>query len=150
MKPVKYISKTEYSWRVKIAINQKQYFEYFCFNAYGGRKKAMIAAKIWRDAFLEMHGMIDRLDYIKSPDFYTSLDKAIIGVFKSHTTTSVNWTARYAINGTEYKKHFSVNKYGERKAFQMACKIRHEQCGKLRLINRKLIPCLPKVPYKKA
>jgi hypothetical protein len=144
----KYISLSgQYSWRVKVAVYKECFTEYFCFANYGGMDKALDAALMWRDAFLKQHGLLDRLKYEKSPDYFTSNVKPIIGVFISRNNTGINWTARYMINSQEYRKHFSINKYGNENAFQKACKIRYEQCGKLRVTDQSLVPCLPKVPY---
>ncbi len=45
-------------------------------------------------------------------------------------------------NGT-----FSVIKYGERKAFKLACQVRQKHSGVLIIVDRNALPCLPDVEY---
>jgi len=90
------------------------------------------------------------LDYKYAPDSYkTTVRIPVIGVYLTKTRQSngifLNWTARYAKDGIKFKKHFSINKYGYDEAFQMACKVRYQYCGVIRLLKN--VGLKPNVPW---
>jgi len=148
---VKYILIDGNSWRVKIRIGFDTIQQYFNFNTCGGKKKALEQAVLWRDGTLEKYDLLDRLLYKKSPDYFKHRPAApIIGVYMSYNsvTDKWNWSTRYSIDEKEVKRHFSCNKYGSKIAFLKACEVRYAHAGKLRIVNKSLMPCLPKVPYK--
>lgn len=133
-------------YRVKIRVNKSILNKCFYFVKYGGKKKALDAAIKWRNVLLKKFGLEDRLNYKKSPDYFRqNKTNAIIGVYKTCTDGRYSWTA-HVCNGT--KRHFSIKVYGNKEAFIMACKVRYQYHGTLRVINKKLMPCKPTVPYK--
>lgn len=150
----KYISQVNNSYRVRFNRNKIIICcKYFGIGKYANKQEALKAAIKYRDRELKRHGLLHRLKYTKTPDEYRANKKlACIGVY---FTTKVhaygicsNWTARTMNNGVEVKRHFSINKYGYEKAFQMACKVRHKHSGPIRVISPKLLPEKPKVPYR--
>jgi len=136
-------------WRVAVSVKGVRKVKCFNFANFRGKRKAMEYAKAWRDKWLEDHELLWRLDYKHAPDSYKATARIpIIGVYITKTRQStgifLNWTVRYAKGGTECKKHFSINKYGYDEAFQMACKVRYQYCGVIRLLkNVKLKPDVP-------
>jgi len=139
------------SWRVRIRNGPEMYIKYFKFSAYDGKTKALACAIEWRDFTLEQHGLLDRLKYKKAPDLHSSnKNKAVIGVFRTHTIQRGkrfdSWTARGSLDEIECKRVFSIHIYGEKKAFLKACETRFALCGKLKIINKALLPC--KIPRK--
>lgn len=153
MKKTKYILQEKTTWRVKIAIGKnKTIVKRFNIEYYGGLKKSLQKAIDYRNEILRRYGLLDRLKYEKSPDYYKANKKlACIGVYFSITQQTnglfTNWTARYSENNAERKKHFSINKYGYEQAFLKACKIRYQHCGPIRVLNKELLPCKPSVPF---
>ncbi len=146
----KYITETDTNYRVRIRTNKGRIVKGYSFGKWGGKDRAFILAVQWRDKTLKKHGLMDRLKYIKSPDLFTSGSKVnpIIGVYKTYIGDRSNWTARVHIDCKEIKRHFAVKKFGNRSAFLEACRVRFKHCGKLIVINREALPCVPNVPYK--
>lgn len=146
----KYITETDTNYRVRIRINKGRLVKCYSFDKWGGKDRAFLLAVQWRDKTLKKYGLTDRLKYIKSPDLFTNGSKInpIIGVYETQTSGNFNWTARVKLNGEEIKRHFSVRKFGNRSAFLEACQIRFKTYGKLIVINRAALPCMPNVPYK--
>lgn len=147
MKNPKYIIQVDKKyWRVKIRLDKETANKCFNFDKYGGKGEAQIAAILWRNKVLKKHDLLDRLNYEKSPNFFHNYGtNPIIGVALNYNYQCnkyvYNWTVRYSNNGKEYKKHFSVNKYGTEKAFKKACEVRFKYCGKLRVLKKEDMPC---------
>ncbi|MBC7795756.1 MAG: AP2 domain-containing protein [Pyrinomonadaceae bacterium] len=91
------------------------------FAIQGSLLQAYSKAKKWRE---------DRLREIQeSPDAFYPLKRkmannksGVTGVHRSPTS----WVASWANNGRVVHRHFAVEKYGEREAFQLACSARAE------------------------
>lgn len=143
----KYIEELEIAWRVKIRFGKKQITKHFNYEKLNGKDLALEAAIKWRNNELKKRNLIERLNYIKSPDFYREIEDVphpCIGIYMTVSKGNWNWTARY---GNEKKKHFSIDKYGMNKAFRMACEIRYKHAGRIVVINKDFIPCKIKVPH---
>lgn len=148
---MKYIGDYGNHWRVKIRTSPDHRITIqFNFEKYGGKQKALKAALICRQMTLKTLGVLSRLDFDKSPDLYAHNSKTnpIIGVYQTQTSTSSFWTTRYSLDGVEFKRHFSIAKYGNETAFLLACKTRFNYVGRLYIINRNALPCLPNVDYR--
>ena len=140
----KYIIDQGDHWRVKIRIGKEFHNRCFGFANYGGKRFALDEAIEWRNKTLKDHGLLYRLRFAKAPDLFRHKSKTtpIIGVYQSvNRKGNRNWTARF---NDEKKHHFSINLYGEKKAFLMACEQRFKHCGRLKIVRPKLMPC--KVP----
>ena len=151
----KYILNCDNYWYVKIRIGDKYERKIFNFTKYHGKRRALKKALEYRDNILKKYGLFNRLKYKKAPDkFRQKKELAVIGVYLTNhlnhngTKTLYNWTVRYSINEKEVKRHFSVFKYGFKKAFQMACQLRYANSGELIIIDKDLCPEIPEVPYK--
>ena len=58
-----------------------------------------------------------------------------------------SWAAVYRCDGKVCIVKFGVKKYGEKEAFKMACRERYKHSGKVIILDKKKIPCLPDVEY---
>lgn len=75
----------------------------------------------------------------------------VIGVSMASTSDGKNvwysYVAKYTIDRVNYKRSFSVNRFGECGSFRKACAIRYKNAGTLVITDRKAIPCLPEQEY---
>lgn len=137
MKPQKYIIRQKRYWHVRIRITyDDKVTKCFNFDKHDGVKNALAYAVIWRNQVLKKHGLLERLNSVYSPDYFARRSNRIIGIHRNGN----NWVARYSVKGKEFKKGFSINKYGDKGAYIKACSVRRKHCGKLRLNNRRLMP----------
>lgn len=143
---------------VRVPNGNKLLQKLFNKNKYGGINKAKQAAMTWRDKILKQNkqlGLLDAYHLRRVPGKnYSNVTNraAAIGVFldvseKGNGEIYYGWTARYMKDGKQRNKYFSVNKYGDDKAFKMACLIRFENCGILYVHDKNFLPCKPPVPY---
>lgn len=67
----------------------------------------------------------------------------------SHSNKKVRsqWTSSYQYNKKRIKHNFSIDKFGNKQAFKMACVMHYIIAGKLRVYSLKNLPCKPPVPY---
>ena len=140
-------------WRVKVRVGlDETRNKCFSFSKHKGKKKALQQAITWRDTILFHYDLTSRVLYKKAPDIFRHKGtQPIVGVRKTSATKNgkklFSWTAHYQISKQEHKKHFSINLYGNKQAFLMACEVRYTQRGTLQVIGR--LPYKPDVPYKK-
>jgi len=152
----KYISLIDGKYyRVKIRVNLVGYVNKSFSVSKLTESVALSEAINFRDETLVIHGLSDRLLYKVSPDlFKNNKTRPCIGVYKTHTKQSngaimESWTCRFSKKENhflgafqrEYKKHFSINKYGYCVAFRLACALRIKHCGRLIILNKSLMPC---------
>jgi len=148
--PKKYITERSDNWFVRIRTNEGRKVKCFSFNKWGGKCAAFLLALKWRNEMLTKYDLWERINFEKSPDIFAGAEKVqpIIGVYQTNSSGNINWCAHFQINHLVTKRHFSINKYGDKTAFLKACKIRFKNSGKLIVINRDALPCRPDVPYK--
>jgi hypothetical protein len=133
----KYIVLDRSSYRVRFKIGIGKFAIYHTTDL----KKAIR----WRNEQLKKHGLMDRLKFDKSPDYFKPKKRhPIIGVYIGKATGR-NWVAIAGPN--EQKRSFSIHHYGNQKAFKLACRARYDYAGPLRVINAKAMPCKPGVPF---
>lgn len=147
MKAPKYIFRTPVAWRVKIKQGDWTKSKHFNFDKYGGIKLALYDAILWRDKHLEERGMLEYLGRVRSPGLSNkrrSPTYPCIGVYKADNR---NWVTTVQIDKRSKKTSFSINKYGNKLAFLLACEARFVNNGLLIVINKKALPCKPEVPY---
>jgi len=119
----KYILKANNAWRVKIRLGETFFNKQFHIDKY---EDALSEAIKCRDQVLKQHGCLERLNFEKSPDYYSKKKVSpCIGVWLSQESSHWSWTAR---TPNDRKRHFSIEKYGYNEAFQMACKVRCKYC----------------------
>lgn len=136
-KKYKYIVKDGNSYRVRIRVGLDEYVKKYFLD--------IGDAIAWRNKQLVKYDLLDRLAFTKAPDYFKQTKRhPIIGVYKNKAT-GINWTAKVGPN--DEKRSFSINLYGNKKAFILACRARYEYAGKLRVINRAALPCRPDVPF---
>lgn len=150
----KYIIELGDHWRVAVKTPDGRKVKCYSFNKWGGKSASFTLALKWRDEILKKYDLTDRLKYLKSPDLFTCGSKIhpIIGVYQTcsnqNTKPTFNWCANIQRDKTVTKRHFSINKYGNKTAFLMACRARFKNSGKLVVINPDVLPCKPDVPFK--
>ncbi len=120
-------------WEVRIQRRGKRVEKFFADNGFGGRNKALAAAKKFRDEKLAGMKGYTTAELAKRPSKRNS--SGVVGV-RRHTQVDVRgeWQYEYAFwvaqwTGEDGKRHtrsFSVNRYGEDKALKMATKARNE------------------------
>jgi len=152
MHPMRYITrlKNRKSWTVKIHQGKpaNKISKNFSDRHYGGKEKALQAAKIWRDRRIEEKNKFPtnrlRKQSISNRSGYIGISKE-----KKEFPHSIyeGWRATYYIDTRQVHKSFSSALYGECEAFRKACRARYEHAGELRQIMEKPeIPCEPDVP----
>lgn len=102
----------------------------FNWNLYGSERKALLAAKKFRDSLLSHLKLIQR--FYKGNLKGRRNKTGIVGVSK--TTNSKTGIKYYAAqwrspDGKHIQRAFSVNKYGEERAKQLAIEIREQNIG---------------------
>lgn len=145
----KYISDCQTRWCVKIRLESGLYRRSFSFKKYGGKCKTLKIAIEYRDYILRINCMSDLLNYEKRPDMFAheTHTNPIIGIYQNNNNGHENWTTNIQRNKKIKKCHFSIKKYGNKKAFLLACYIRYSVCGKLIVINKNKMPIHPDVPF---
>lgn len=124
---------------------------YFSFKQHGGKLKAFKAAKVWRNKRLNSLGLSGELN-IKSNNKNPRLhnlhnSSGVTGVGLCYSWSNPEkeprhpcWSARYQIDGKQRSKAYSIMKYGEDKAFMMACLMRSFKTGELSVVDVKAMP----------
>jgi hypothetical protein len=122
-----------HAWTVHVERRTVHYHRYFSDNVYGGREQALKAAQAYRDEVLASQSGPDHQMWIRTrlrknntssiPGVgrYESLDK------RKANCKRIFWMASWMENGKSRKKKFSVLRYGEQKARQMAIDERERQ-----------------------
>lgn len=132
----------------------------FSDSSYGGKDRALEAARVYRD---------QRLSERTTPTRYRRYTKksnksGYLGVHREQKPFSEHsiyrgWRATYYVDG--HNKHgepcrkqqhesFSSKEYGECEAFRKACRARYNYAGELRqILEHPDAPCEPDVPVKK-
>ncbi len=125
---------------------------YFSFSRFPGAN-ALYIAVAWRDAQLKENDLMYLLGNLyqrpKTSNAVSGPFSPIIGVNyqmqKKTGTFYCGWSARYSFEKKQRNRFFSINKYGQKKAFLMACYLRYQHCGILYVKCRP--PFEPGVPY---
>ncbi len=128
----------------------------FSDRLHGSKPRALKAAIKYRNQCLKQCGELDRLDKHTNPIRHRhALNKSgIIGVHFQINYKKYNeypcWVASGMINRISWRKAFSTNKHGNKKAFRLACIERFNRHGLLAIvlpINQ--LAYTPTVPYKR-
>lgn len=123
-----------HSWLVTIQRRGRIYHGHFADVAYGGKQKARAAARVYRDGLLASLVPFTRpeLCSIKKRNNRSGVSGVtrIDAVEKNSRGKSVRrryWLAEWSIgNGKAKMKKFSIQRYGERGAFQRAVRTRQQ------------------------
>jgi AP2 domain len=121
-------------WKVKIRRHNRTIYKYFTDGRYGGKRKALLAAKAYRDNLLNA---ISGPEYaiwkrnIKRPDNTSGL--AGVGRYiKRERTRDGTWECPvweafwHDADGKRHGRRFSVLRFGEDQAKRLARKVRRE------------------------
>ncbi len=133
----------------------------FPLSAYRSKAACLKAAIKCRDEYLTKHKSMYLLKGPKKNEARRGPVKHSIrnttGVIGLTITTSYKISGEYssmvAIWSSptgkikQHRKCFSINAYGEKEAFLMACRVRYKHCGTLIVTDDEAIPCIPDVPY---
>jgi hypothetical protein len=122
---------------VRVVKDGKLYQKLFSDGQYGGKRKAMDAARVYRD---EVRQMLFG-DTAESPRrVFTSCRRntsGMVGVHYVEKQRSGSVTRAFVASwcphkgGPQRHKYFSVNRLGKREAFRQACAWRQERVGEI-------------------
>lgn len=128
------IDKRHIGWKVAFRRKSREWHKYFSDAAYGGKRQALSAAKLWRN---EWFAKLSGIDYkvwrreLVPPSNTTGIVGVHRGVMRKMSGGKVvdwvNWQAYWRdADGRRKTKSFSVNKYGEEEAKALAKRARQE------------------------
>ena len=117
-----------HAWRVKLSRRGKALVKNFPDKRWGGKQKALIQAKIFRDELLDKHPPLSRLEFCSI--LRSNNQSGITGVYRyaksfklkdGKVKESWYWEASWPV-GQSKQSHisFPVNEFGETRARQMA------------------------------
>ena len=129
-----------YCWKIKIRRRDRVIYKYFTDALYGGKAKALKAAKAYRDALMKK---ISGADYAmwRRTKMRPNNTSGVVGVgryIKSEKTGRSLleyplWEAYWVdADGKRRSKRFLVHQFGERKAKRLAREIRVEKMEEVR------------------
>lgn len=143
---MEYGSTNCYWVRIQIPASDEYISKTFPFKRHGGKRKALQAAKKFRDEIVKDLGI---KHYSRNRDRNNTSKpnkSGVIGVMRQETLKSngvayASWIGYYQVkNRRQVKKSFAEIKYGERQAFLNACMFR-AQGGDLIVENETNMPC---------
>lgn len=121
-----------HGWQVRLQRRGVKYGKFFSDRSNGGQRAALAAAMRWRDALLGQLGGDDAARVCRRSARNRS---GVVGVSKV-TVTGPNgveylfWQATWSpAPGKRRTVKFSVRRYGERQAFEMAVRAREQGAG---------------------
>jgi hypothetical protein len=137
---------TNPAWLVRISRKGKRYSKLFYDHAYGGSRKAELAAREYRDKLL---ARLPADPWRSGPQVRrrSNNSSGVAGVYRTlqsvvrlcvqdgewYEYTQPYWVAAWTeTDGTRHSKKFSVKKYGEGKAKRLAREYRWEMVQQLR------------------
>lgn len=127
-----------HSWYVTIQRRGRIYHRHFTDSVYGGKRKALDAAKMYRDSRMAALRPLTRPDRCRIKK--KNNRSGISGVTKIDTWEHIRgrryhrlyWVAQWPIgNGKAQKKKFSITRYGEQGARQRALRARQDALKRL-------------------
>lgn len=127
-----------HSWYVTIQRRGRVYHRHFTDSIYGGKSKALNAAKGYRDSLINCLRPLTRPEYCRIRK--KNNRSGVSGVTRIDAGENSRgrryhrryWLAQWPIgNGKARKKKFSIQRYGERGAFQRALRARREALKRL-------------------
>lgn len=121
-----------HAWRVSIKRSGKGFVKNFPDKKWGGKGKALQAAKDYRDGLLHRHPPMSRKEFCSI--LRSNNKSGITGVYKYAKSFKLKdggiqrswyWEATWPVgNGEQNHRSFSVNDYGETKARNLAIRTR--------------------------
>lgn len=124
-----------HTWQVVIWRKGLQYYKHFSDGVYGGKQKALSAAKEYTDS------IVSKYPHYKKKDFCSKVrsnnQSGVAGVGKyAYKGKSGNiywyWVAYWTDgDGSRRQRKFMINTYGEDEAFDRAVKLRKKMLSKM-------------------
>jgi hypothetical protein len=127
-----------HSCLVSVQRNKKIYHKHFSDVVYGGKRKALQAAKAWRDGIKERHRPLTKREFASIRR--RNNRSGVPGVCRYANVDWRNgqkhyrwhWVASWATQpGKSKQVKFAVAKYGEKRAFELACAARRRAVRRL-------------------
>lgn len=122
-----------HGFEVRLMRKGKTFHKFFGDPAYGGKRKALAAAREYRDELLAAHPKQSRREIAKIKSSRNSSGKVGIRLSEEVDRRGPNelvyryWVAQWSPKpGVRRTRRFSVNKYGEEKAYNMALRARQK------------------------
>ena len=122
-----------HGWEVRITRRGKHVAKYFSDKDYGGKRASLGAAKSFRDDQIEKLRPYTRLELVKRAEIRSGnvpgvrLRENVVeknGWQYTYQTWEASWTP--AEGGRRIKRQFSINKYGDEKAYKLAVRARKD------------------------
>ena len=127
-----------HGWEVRITRRGKKVAKYFSDKDYRGKRGSLAAAKTFRDEQIAKLRPYTRLELVKRAESRSGnvpgvrLRENVVeknGWQYTYQTWEASWTP--AQGGRRIKRQFSVNKYGDEKAYNLAVKTRKQALREL-------------------
>ncbi|MFC5051660.1 AP2 domain-containing protein [Rubritalea spongiae] len=120
-----------HGWQVRMQRRGIKYAKFFADGVLGSSEKALLAARNWRDDLLTRLESADRARICQRSQRNSS---GVVGVSKVTVITNgiqyIFWQATWSPEpGKRRCVKFSIKRYGETKAFELAVKARTEAVG---------------------
>ncbi|GMV51973.1 MAG: hypothetical protein AMXMBFR67_35160 [Nitrospira sp.] len=119
-----------HSWLVRIQRRNRMHCRHFSDVACGGKRRALQAAKAYRNSLIQQHLPLSRTDFcaIRKKTNRSGVSGVTRHEAPGRTPTSPRhsfWLAQWPIGGGKAKKRkFSIKRYGERGAYLRALRAR--------------------------
>lgn len=146
MKHNKHIIVRDKGLQVRIKVGDNDFSRSFSFKHHGGKRHALAAAFLYRAHILKKLNRLEFIDQKRAPTQRGGQSTAIVGVYRAITDGYPSWAAAFTIKGKRKRRYYSINKYGEKGAFYLACVKRYAHAGTLIVVDKKALPCRPKMP----
>lgn len=119
-------------WEVRMHRRRQKFSKFFSDRAYGGKRAGLAAAREFRDRLDEKVRPVDRVSRMKAVSSRNSSGvpgvrlRENVVVRNGWEYTYMNWEASWTpkSGGRRVKRQFSILKYGDEKAFEMAVRAR--------------------------
>ena len=121
-----------HGWQVRMQRRGIKYAKFFADGVLGGSEHSLKVARQWRDALLKKIEAADRARICQRSQRNSS---GVVGVSKVTVVTNgvqyIFWQATWSPSpGKRRCVKFSIKRYGETKAFELAVKARTEAVGR--------------------
>ena len=91
----------------------------------GGARQALALARRWRKGILrEIQNSPEAVNPLRK--IQSNNTSGIVGVRRGRTAWSATWSATWTEKGKQFHRSFSIEKFGETEAFDLACQARRD------------------------
>ena len=134
MRYIQRIDSRHHSWKVALRRMNVSMYKYFTDAIYGGTSQALEAAIAWRDEVVAKHASA-RYAIWRRERVHPTNKTGLVGVYRGVSVKKRGdrvykfcywqgyWTG---IDGKSHSRMFSIKKYGEEEAKELACRTRRE------------------------